>query len=114
MKFSSRVILGLFGVAALATSSVKAQEYDEEGEEVIAPNFSLETVFVDSTSPLNPIILNTVKTNVEISITNEENTEAIVQVAGGALFEVGKDLPLENVCFSKLSFYWRCSSRSIS
>ncbi|KAK7204840.1 hypothetical protein BZA70DRAFT_280126 [Myxozyma melibiosi] len=103
MKFTTKALLG-FLVAALATTtaSVRAQEFDDDAEDAIAPKFVLETKFLDSTSPLTPVVLNTVSTNLEISLANDEENEAIVQIAGGALFQVGKDVPFENITATRV------------
>ncbi|KAK9434234.1 hypothetical protein V1505DRAFT_359584 [Lipomyces doorenjongii] len=99
---TSAALLALFGFAAVASAEPAAempyQEVFEPDEGPDAPpQFLLKTKFLESENTYPPIIYNTQSTNLEITLRNEEDNEAIVQVAGGALFEVGKDTALENI-----------------
>ncbi|KAK9246575.1 hypothetical protein V1506DRAFT_534626 [Lipomyces tetrasporus] len=98
---TSAALLALFGFAAVASSQpaeIPVEEVFEPDEGPDAPpQFLLKTKFLESENTYPPIIYNTQSTNLEITLQNEEDSEAIVQVAGGALFEIGNDTAIENI-----------------
>ncbi|KAK9468672.1 hypothetical protein V1512DRAFT_257640 [Lipomyces arxii] len=88
MRFSSAVVFSLFGLIGLG--------FSEETTIESSPKFVLSTKFASGDGL--PVVINAVPTSVMISVVNEEDEDAIIQVAGGALFEVGKEeTAIENI-----------------
>lgn len=96
MKFSSFVIAaaGFFLSSVLLANA--QLDLEDEGDDVYVPQFTVSTSFVDN--PLLPVtIFNSKETHVEITLRNDESQDCIVQVAGGALFQIGDDVAIDNV-----------------
>ncbi|KAK9370311.1 hypothetical protein V1509DRAFT_617400 [Lipomyces kononenkoae] len=98
---TTAALLFLFGFV-IASAQVAAdipyeEVFESEDGPDASPQFLLKTKFLESENTYPPIIYNAQPTNLEITLKNEEDKEALVQVAGGALFEVGKDTALENI-----------------
>ncbi|KAK9233772.1 hypothetical protein V1525DRAFT_441408 [Lipomyces kononenkoae] len=94
-------LLFFFGfviASAQAAADIPYEEVfePEEGPDG-PPKFLLKTKFLESENIYPPIVYNTQPTNLEITLKNEDDKEALVQVAGGALFEIGKEAALENI-----------------
>ncbi|KAK9455055.1 hypothetical protein V1511DRAFT_499317 [Dipodascopsis uninucleata] len=92
MKFTP-FILSIIASILYSSGPVSAQ--NAEGD-ITGAQFLLQTKFLESASN-PPTIYNTKTSNVEVSILNQEDEEATVQVAGGALFDVKGDTSIENI-----------------
>ncbi|KAK9474419.1 uncharacterized protein V1510DRAFT_401501 [Dipodascopsis tothii] len=98
MKFTGLLVAALSALIV----SVRADPEDfVDAEETYVPQLSVSSVFLDS--PLQPVtLLNTKPNRVELTLTNNEDKDCSVQVAGGALFALGGDVAIDNMTAARV------------